>query len=113
MIARIKRTTTESLDHGNGARTTIRDAAVARASAQETKYRTEKHGDDRAAQIVVPGQLVTKPVRQTEHPLNPSAAAALGTPALPYRHVSEHVIDQVRKQHRLCYRRLVQRRRLP
>ena len=85
----------EPLDHGDRARTTIRHAVVARANAQEAEHRAEKHGNDRATQVVVPRQLVPQAVRQTENPLHPSAAAAPGTSALPHGHVGEHVVEQV------------------
>ena len=85
----------EPLNHRHRAATPVRFAAVARASAQQAEHGADEHGDDRATQVVVPRQLVTKPVRQTEHPLHPSAAAAPGTPALPHRNVGEHVIEQV------------------
>ena len=61
---------------------TIRTPLVARASAQQPEHGAEEHGDDGAAQVVVPRQLVPQAVRQTQHPL-------------PHGHVGEHVIDQV------------------
>ena len=57
------------LDHGHRAPTTVPDAAVERASAQEAEHGADEHGDDTATQLVVPRQLVTKPVRQAQHPL--------------------------------------------
>jgi hypothetical protein len=72
----------EPLDHSHRAPSTIRHAVVARASAQEAEHGADEHGDDPATQVVLPRQLVTKPVRQTEHPL-------------PHRNVGEHVIEQV------------------
>ena len=73
----------------------VRDAAVARASAQEAEHGADEHADDPATHVVIPRQLVPHAVRQTEHPLHPSAAAAPGTPALPHGHVREHVVEQV------------------
>ena len=70
------------LDHGHRAPTTIRDAVVARAGAQEAEHGADEHGDDPAAHVVIPRQLVPQAVRQTQHPL-------------PHGHVGEHVIEQV------------------
>jgi hypothetical protein len=72
----------KSLDHGHRTAATIRDAAVPRASAQETEHRTDEHGDNSAAHVVIPRLLVPRAVGQTQDPL-------------PHRHVGEHVMEQV------------------
>ncbi len=77
----------EPLDHGHRAPTTIRDAAVARARAQEPEHGANEHRDDAAARVVIPRQLVPQAVRQTEDPLS-------------HRHVGQHVINQVRRAFR-------------
>jgi hypothetical protein len=72
----------ESLNHGHRATTTVRDASIARASAQKAEHAADEHGDDGATQVVVPRHLVPQAVRQTDNPL-------------PDRHVGEHVVEQV------------------
>jgi hypothetical protein len=72
----------ESLDHGDSATATVRDAAVARAGAQEAEHGTDEHGDDPATQVVIPRPLVPQAVRQAQDPL-------------PHGHVGEHVVEQV------------------
>jgi len=52
----------KSLDHGHRAPTTIRDAGVARASARQAEHRAKEHGDDPAAHVVIPRQLVPQAV---------------------------------------------------
>jgi hypothetical protein len=85
----------EPLHHGHRAPTTVCHADVTGASAQEAEHRAEEPGDDRAAQIVVPRQLVAQAEWETQDPLHPSAAAALGTPALPHGYIGEYVVNQV------------------
>ena len=70
----------ESLDHGHRAAATIGDAAITAASAQKAEHRADEHGDDPAAHVVIPRQLVPHAVWQTQDPL-------------PHRHVGEHVIE--------------------
>ena len=53
-----------------------------RARTQGAEHRTDKHRDDRATAFVVPRQLVSQPVGQTQHPLT-------------HGHVGPHLIDQV------------------
>ena len=70
------------LNHGYRAPTTVGDAAVARASAQNPEHGADEDGDDPAAHVVIPRQLIPQAVRQTQNPL-------------PYRDIGEHVIDEV------------------
>ena len=49
---------------------------------QEPQDRPHRHRCHRAAEIMVPGQLVAQAIRQRQHPL-------------PHRHIGEHVVDQV------------------
>jgi len=72
----------KSLDHGHRTAATVRDAAVTRTGAQEAEHRADEQGDDPAAYVVIPRQLVPHAVGQTQDPL-------------PHRHVGEHVIEQV------------------
>ena len=73
----------ESLDDGHGAAATIHDAGLSGYVTQEAEDSAHIDADDRAAQVVIPGQLVAKTMRQTQHPL-------------PHGHRWEHVVDQVR-----------------
>jgi hypothetical protein len=70
------------LDHGYRAPTTVRDATVARTRAQAPEHGPDEHGDDPAAHVVIPRQLVPHAVREAQNPL-------------PNGHVGEHVIEQV------------------
>ena len=52
----------KSLDHGHRAAATIRDAAFTAASAQKAEHSADEHGDDPAAHVVIPRQLVPQAV---------------------------------------------------
>ena len=72
----------EPLDHGHRATTTVLDAALARASAQEAEHGSGEQANDPAAHVVIPGQLAPQAVGQTQDPLS-------------HGHVREYVINQV------------------
>jgi hypothetical protein len=73
----------EPLHDRDRATATVRHAVPACAGAQGAEHRAEERGDHRAAQIVVPRQPIAHAIRQAEDPL-------------PYGHVGEHAIHQVR-----------------
>jgi hypothetical protein len=70
------------LNHGHRAPTTVGDAAVTRASTQKPEHGADEDGDDPAAHVVMPRQLIPQAVGQTQHPL-------------PYRDIGEHMIEEV------------------
>ena len=70
------------LDHGHRTPATVHDATVARAGAQAPEDGADEHGDDAAAHVVVPRQLVPQAIGQAQHPL-------------AHGRVGEHVIEQV------------------
>lgn len=74
---------TEALDDPRGAAAPIGDAGTVRAAPEEPEYGSDSHPADRATQVVIPGQQVPQPVRQTHDPLAD-------------RHVGKDVIDEMR-----------------
>ena len=86
----------EPLDDRDRAPAAVPHAVQPRAAAQPAQHGAQGHADDGAAQIVVPRELAPHAVRQAQHPLHPSAAAAPGTPALAHGHVWKDAIHQVR-----------------
>ena len=74
---------TKPLDNGHRTAASIRHAVGTRAAAQPSQHGTHIDRDHRAAQLVVPRQLVPQAMRYAEHPLS-------------HRHIGEHGIHQVR-----------------
>ena len=74
----------EPLDDGHGPAAAIRHAVATRAAAQPAQHGPHVHRDDRAAQIVVPRQLIPQAMGHAQDPLSD-------------RHVGEHMIDEVRR----------------
>jgi hypothetical protein len=72
----------EPLDHGHRAPARLREARGTPLLAQQAEHGAKEHGGHPAAQVVVPGQPLPQPVRQTPHPL-------------PHRDVNNDVVDQV------------------
>jgi len=60
----------EALHDGHASTTAIRDARPTRLGAQRTLDRVHEDRDNRATEVVVPRELIPKPVRQAEHPLS-------------------------------------------
>jgi len=70
------------LNRGDGAGLAIDDTAPAGAAALEAQESARVHGEDGAAERVVPGELVAQAVWQREH-------------LLADRHRRQHMVDQV------------------
>ena len=84
----------ESLNDGGGAAAPVHDPSQVSHVAQETEHGPNGNTHDGATQVVIPRQPVPKPMWERQDPLHPSAAAALGAPALSHRHRREHVVHQ-------------------
>ena len=74
---------TEALNHDDTAGAAVADARIARPVPQLAKHRLREHSSHRAAEIVVPGKEISKPVRQAQDPL-------------AHGHIGEDVVDQMR-----------------
>jgi hypothetical protein len=81
----------EPLDDSHRAPTTICDAGVARAGAQEAEHRPKEHGDHPAAHVVIPRQLVPHPVREAERDTAPYARRARPFAAITTRMACQHL----------------------
>jgi hypothetical protein len=75
---------TKPLDDRDRPATPVGHAITPRTAAQEPQYRTQIHRHDRATEIVIPGEEIPDPIRQTQDPL-------------PHGHFWKDVIDQVRR----------------
>ncbi len=75
----------ETLNRGDGPADAVRDTTPGGSSPLEAGNRTNERGQHGTTQSMIPGQRVTQPVRQRQHPL-------------PHRQATEHTIDKMRRQ---------------
>jgi hypothetical protein len=72
----------EALDDHDGPATAIDDPVPARTPTHESQHAANGDAHDGATEVVIPGQEIPKPMRETQDPLTNG-------------HVGEHVIDEM------------------
>ena len=79
----LRLTLAKSLHDDDGPASRVHEVGRTGLVTQKLQDRPHRHCGHRAAEIMVPGELVAQAIRQRQHPL-------------PHRHVGEHMFDQVR-----------------